>query len=174
MSAWPRYPGKREAVGGETVSARAQLVVTRSSLSFFCPVGAHTSTSQRLEQNGITDYLGIKIVGHQARGQRPGCRTHTVPGRPGCGPGLGLTWPASLDPGTIITVGFRKASVILAYADATCTVVVPFSRVFTQARVMSQYAGITPVSDCGSVYAHRVPIVEVAAPFDKMTIFFEL
>lgn len=93
MSAWPRYPGKREAVGGETVSARAQLVVTRSSLSFFCPVGAHTSTSQRLEQNGITDYLGIKIVGHQARGQRPGCRTHTVPGRPGCGPGLGLTWP---------------------------------------------------------------------------------
>lgn len=119
MSAWPRYPGKREAVGGETVSARAQLVVRRSSLTFFCPVGAHTSTSQRLEQNGITDYLGIKIVGHQARGQRPGCRTHTVPGRPGCGPGLGLTWPASLDPGTIITVGFRKASVILAYVVRT-------------------------------------------------------
>ena len=83
--------------------------------------------------------------------------------RPGVG---GLTWPASLDPGTII----------ICYADATCTVVVPFSRVFAQARVeiMSQYAGITPVSDCGSVYAHRVPIVEVAAPFDKMTTFFEL
>ena len=105
-----------------------------------------------------TDYLGIKIVGHQARGQRPGCRTHTVPGRPGCGPGSGLTWPASLDPGTIFTVG-------IWYADATGYS--SRSRFFAQARVMSQYAGITPVSDCGFVYAHRVPIVEVAVLFDN-------
>ena len=122
-------------------------------------MGALTFFSQRLEQNGI------RIIWASSPGPTPRVQDSHGPGptrvRPGVGPYLAA---ASLDPGTII----------ICCADATCTVVVPFSRVFAQARVMSQYAGITPVSDCVSVYAHHVLIVEVAAPFDKMTIFFEL